>query len=131
MIELLTIELKKISYWFRTNELSLHPKKTQFIIFSKNEDNHNFNDINVEVNHNNDDQNNEDLITKLSCVNINNDTPAIKFLGVYLDPKLNFKYYIDMTHSKITRSLYTINTAKHLIDKTALKSLYNSQYIVI
>lgn len=126
VIELLNIELKKISYWFRTNELSLHPNKTQFIIFSKNDDNHNFNDINVVVNHNNDDQNNEDLITKLSCVNINNDTPAIKFLGVYLDPKLNFKYHIDMTHSKISRSLYAINTAKHLIDKTALKSLYNS-----
>merc|ERR1711911_92778 len=31
-----------------------------------------------------------------------------------------------MIHSKISRSLYAINTAKHLIDKTALKSLYNS-----
>jgi hypothetical protein len=125
-IELLNIELKKISYWFRTNELSLHPSKTQFIIFSKNDENHNFNDINIVVNHNNENQNNVDLITKLSCVNINNDTPAIKFLGVHLDPKLNFKYHIDKIHSKISRSLYAINTAKHLIDKTALKTLYNS-----
>ena len=126
VVELLNIELKKISYWFRTNELSLHPSKTKFVIFSKNDENLNFHDVNIVVNHNNDNQNNEDLITKLSCVNINNDTPAIKFLGVYLDPKLNFKYHIDMIHSKISRSLYAINTAKHLIDKTALKTLYNS-----
>ena len=126
VIELLNIELKKISYWFRTNELSLHPSKTQFVIFSKNDENYNFHDINIVVNHNNENQNNEDLITKLSCVNINNDLPAIKFLGVYLDPKLNFKYHIDTIQSKISRSLYAINTAKHLIDKSALKTLYNS-----
>ena len=111
VVESLNIELKKISYWFRTNELSLHPSKTQFIVFSKNDENLNLHDMNIVINHNNDNQNDEDLITKLSCVNINNDIPAIKFLGVFLDPKLNFKYHIDMIHSKISRFLYAIITA--------------------
>jgi hypothetical protein len=126
IIEILNIELKKISYWFRTNELSLHPDKTKFMIFTKNESNIDFDNINIVVNHNNDNQDDHNLITRLTYVNSNSETPAIKFLGVFLDPKLNFKYHIDMIHNKISRSLYAINAVKHFIGKKALKTLYSS-----
>ena len=126
IIEVLNIELKKISYWFRTNELSLHPDKTKFMILTKNESNIDFENINIVLDYNNDNQNYHNLITRLTYVNSNSETPAIKFLGVFLDPKLNFKYNIDMIHNKISRSLYAINAVKHFIGKKALKTLYSS-----
>ena len=65
-------------------------------------------------------------IVKLSYVNSNSEIPAIKFLGVYIDPKFNFKYHIDAIQSKVSRSLFAINSAKNFINKKALKTLYNS-----
>ena len=126
VIELLNIELKKISYWFRTNELCLHPDKTKFMIFTKDESNIDFDNINIILDNNNENENDENLITKLSYVNSNSDIPAIKFLGIFIDPKLNFKYHIDAIHSKVSRSLYAINSAKHIICEKALKTLYCS-----
>ena len=126
LIVLLNVELKKICYWFRTNELSLHPGKTKFMIFTKNESNINFDELDIVLNNNNDDQNDENNIIKLSFVNSNSETPAIKFLGIFIDPKLNFKHHIDAIHSKVSRSLFAINSAKHFIDKKALKTLYSS-----
>ena len=126
VIELLNVELKKICYWFRTNELSLHPGKTKFMIFTKNESNINFDELNIVLNNNNVDENDENNIIKLSYVNSNSEIPAIKFLGVHIDPKLNFKHHIGAIHSKVSRSLFAINSVKHFIDKRALKTLYNS-----
>ena len=126
IIELLNVELKKICYWFRTNELSLHPGKTKFMIFTKNEANINFDELNIVLDNNNDNQNEENNIIKLSYINSTSVIPAIKFLGVYLDPKLNFKHHIDAIHSRVSRSLFAINSAKHFLDKKALKTLYCS-----
>ena len=126
VIKLLNVELKKICYWFRTNELSLHPGKTKFMIFTKNESNINFDELNIVLNNNNVDENDENNIIKLSYVNSNSEIPAIKFLGVHIDPKLNFKHHIGAIHSKVSRSLFAINSVKHFIDKRALKTLYNS-----
>lgn len=126
VIRLLNIELKKISYWFRTNELCLHPGKTKFMIFNKNESNINFDNINIILDNNNENESDENKLTKLSYVNSNSEIPAIKFLGVFIDPKLNFKYHIDTIHSKVSRSLYAINSAKHFICEKALKTLYCS-----
>ncbi len=126
IINILNIELRKITYWFRTNELSLHPSKTKFMIFTKDESTIDFDSISINLDHNNDNQNDPNLVHKLSYVNSRSETPAIKFLGVYLDPKLNFKYHIDMINKKISRSLFAINAAKHIIGGKALQTLYNS-----
>ena len=63
------------------------------------------------------------MITKLSSVNSNSDIPAIKFLGNFIDPKLNFKYQIDKINSKVSRSLFAINLAKHITYQKALKTM--------
>jgi hypothetical protein len=55
---------------------------------------------------------------------VNSEEPAIKFLGVFLDPKLNFKHHVAKIVSKISRSLYVIQMAKNLLSVKALKSLY-------
>ena len=120
IIETLNIELHKICYWFRTNELSLHPLKTKFMIFTKGNTNINYEEININLNYNNYDENRADLIHKLTT------EPTVKFLGVTIDPRLDFKQHIESIHSKISKSLYAINAAKNILDKSVLLGLYKS-----
>lgn len=121
---ILNKELKLICEWFRSNELSLHPDKTNFMVFNKNESSIVWDEVSVQLNFNNEDENKPELITKLNCINSKSETPAIKFLGVYLDPELNFKYHIKTIQAKISKSLYTIKSLKNLLNQNALISLY-------
>jgi hypothetical protein len=45
---------------------------------------------NISINYNNLGQNNPNLIFPLEKITANSDTPAIKFLGIYIDPMLSF-----------------------------------------
>ena len=120
VIDQLNSELHKICYWFRTNELSLHPQKTKFMIFTKNNAIINHEEININLNYNNYDENRQDLIHKLTS------SSTIKFLGVTIDPKLDFKQHIESIHSKISKSLFAINAAKNILSKEVLLMLYKS-----
>ena len=44
-------------------------------------------------------------------------------LGVFLDENLNFEYHIKQTRNKISKALFPISKAKHLLSSSALKSL--------
>jgi hypothetical protein len=117
-------EFQKVVSFFRSHKMALHPKKTKFIIFNANE--HLLSDIdaNIFINSNNEHENLDHLKVKIERINVNSTEPAIKFLGVYLDPKLNFKYHVSKMCKKIASSLYVINMAKNLLSFKALKSLY-------
>ena len=52
--------------------------------------------------------------------------PAIKFLGVFFYPALNFKYHITTLKNKLSRALYTLQSVKNTINKKGLFLLYNS-----
>ena len=125
VIQILNRELQKICYWFRANELSLHPLKTKFMFFSKNPMHVNLNEVHINLNYNNYTESNPELIHRLTCANLL-ENPTIKFLGVFIDPKLDFKYHIEYMHTKISRSLYAINTAKHFLNADILIILYKS-----
>ena len=59
-------------------------------------------------------------------VDVNSLTPAIRFLGVFFDPNLNFKYHVDLIISKVSRALNILRTVKNVLTEKALKSLYYS-----
>ena len=122
----LNTELKKVCDWFRSNEMSLHPDKTKFMIFNKSEGSIPWNEINLELNFNNENEMNPNNIVKLKYVNSQSQVPAIKFLGIFIDPNLNFKFHIDYVHKKVSSSLYMINRAKNFLTEDALKILFNS-----
>ena len=126
LVEILNFELKKICDWFRCNEMSLNSQKTKFMIFNKNENAIDWDAINIKLDFNNDNENNPDNIKCLGYINQNSATPAIKFLGVYIDPQLNFKYHIDFLRKKISCSLYFINRVKHILCNNALLTLFHS-----
>ena len=106
--------------------MSLNHEKTKIMVFNKKENTIDFNSLNIRLNFNNEDQSDPLKIKNLSFINSNSEIPAIKFLGVYIDPELNFKYHIDHLRRKISTSLYFINRAKNLLTTNTLKMLYHS-----
>ena len=126
IVEILNIELKNICDWFRCNEMSLNPTKTKFMIFNKREDTINWEEIDIKLDFNNVNENDINKIRNLGYINQNSDIPAVKFLGVYIDPQLNFKYHIEYLRKKISRSMYLINRVKNLLCKKSLETLFHS-----
>ena len=78
-------QFQKICNYFRLNKLSLHPTKTKYLIFSHSKMVHD-NDFSVFINNNNEGSNDPNLITEIARVKNTDDTPAIKYLGVFLTP---------------------------------------------
>ena len=119
------MEFKKIVTFFRSNMLSLHPEKTQFILFS-NSNVAKGKEIKLNIDMNNENEKNPNLIKEIKRVTSNSDFPAVKFLGVLFYPDLNFKMQIRNISSKISRSLYILRRVKNILSEKALKTLYYS-----
>ena len=121
-------EFQKLGEWFRANKLSLHPGKTKFSIFCNPEKKINMENLAIYFNNNdlNSPNPTPDLIRPLECVNKMSELPAIKFLALYLDQFLNFKFHIKKIVSKLSSALYCMRTCKNLLSDSALKTLYFS-----
>ena len=50
----------------------------------------------------------------------------LKFLGVYFDPSLNFKFHISTLKKKLSRALYALRTVKNTLNQKSLLLIYNS-----
>ena len=123
LISTVNSEFKKVCEFFRTNKLVLHPDKTKFIIFSRSKIIQN---VVVVCDNNNEGQNIAKNISSLARVNNEDSTPAIKFLGVFFDPDLNFKFHISSLRKKLSKSLYALRTVKKTLNQKSLFLLYNS-----
>ena len=99
-----SLELDKLNNWFAVNKLSLNISKTNFIIFGNRKYK---GDINIKIN------------------NFNIERVYVtKFLGVYIDHKLNWKKHIDVICSKISRSISIMYKASKILNTHSLLSLY-------
>jgi hypothetical protein len=67
----------------------------------------------------------DDLKTPILCVNTHQ-SPKVKFLGILLDPHLNFRTHIKSISAKISNSLYHMRAAKNILSHKALTTLYYS-----
>jgi hypothetical protein len=119
-------EFHKIVTFFREHKLALHPKKTMYMIYSPSNTH-----VDCETKIYIDCNNvavvpNPALINPIERVTTKSKTPAIKFLGVYFDPNLDFKYHIKTISNKLSKALYFMRKAKNVIPQDALKSLYYS-----
>ena len=92
LIQQVNCEFQKINYFFRSLKLSLHPSKTKFMIFTNNTALKHL-DLKIYFNNSNFDQNNPDLLIPIEQINSLSPVPAIKFLGIFIDPELNFKFF--------------------------------------
>jgi len=120
-------EFQKLCTYFRRNKLSLHPDKTKFIIISHNNTptspHHS-----LSINNNNTNENAACRITELSRILSTDEMPAIKYLGVYFDPSLNFKFHINSISKKLSYGLFSLRQVKNLLPQSALKTLYYSLF---
>jgi len=125
LISRVNTEFRKITHYFRINKLSLHPDKTKFMLFSSNKTINNL-DIELFINNNSPGVaiENPNLVHRMERVDINSKIPAMRFLGVFFDPSLNFKYHVQQIMSKVSRALYILRTVKNTLTPSALKSLY-------
>jgi hypothetical protein len=93
LIDFVNNEFQKIVHYFRAHKLSIHPAKTKFILFSNSAAAHMM-PCNIFINYNNSDSNDPNFKFTLEKVTVNSDPPAVKFLGIFIDPSLSFKYHI-------------------------------------
>jgi hypothetical protein len=123
LIDFVNVEFQKIVHYFRAHKLSIHPAKTKFMLFS-NSNNVQALPCNILINYNNIGENSPNLIFPLEKITSNSETPAIKFLGIFIDPGLSFKYHVNYISSKISKAMYFLRSAKNLLSEKSLKSLY-------
>ena len=116
-------EFKKVCDYFRSNRLVLHPAKTKFILFTRTRVTE---PTLLFCNNNNDNQNLPANISVINEVTTEDKVPAIKFLGVFIDPNLNFKFHINSLRQKLSKALYSLRTVKNTLNSESLFLLYNS-----
>ena len=121
-------QLHHICTYFRLNRLALHPKKTQYILFSKSPEAKNT-DLVLYLNNNNFNVE-ENINLKNSLVRVlgSEDDPAIKFLGLYIDPNNDYKYHVKTILKKLSTALYFIRTAKLFLTQKSLTFIYYSLF---
>jgi Reverse transcriptase (RNA-dependent DNA polymerase) len=124
LTEMVNVEFKKVVHFFRFNKLSLHQDKTKFMLMSYSPDVIRTNvDIFID---NNDNVIPTTPLYPLTQVNERSDIPAIKYLGVFIDPKLNFCYHVNSISIKLSKAFFFLRKAKHFLTPAALKALYFS-----
>ena len=65
-------------------------------------------DVRIFSNSNNENEHDSSKCVPIICVVPGDDTPAVRFLGVYFDPNLNFHYHIKTISSKLSKALYIL-----------------------
>ena len=78
------------------------------------------------INNNNLNCNDPSLISLINRVTCQDKIPAIKYLGVFFDPNLNFKFHVQQISSKMSKALFFLRSSKNFLPPSALKTLYYS-----
>ena len=106
LCDLVNMELSKLCIWFSVTKLSLNVRKTSYMLF-----------VNRHVN--------DDIQICIDRQELEK-VHAIKFLGVYIDYRLDLKRHIDHIMNKVSKSISIIYRASHKLNVTALLMLYNT-----
>ncbi len=106
----------------------MHPDKTTYIVFHSGKAK-NLKNLNLYLNFNNPNQpHSPDLLNIVPCANDNPSIPAVKFLGLYIDPCLNYNFHTNMIRKKLSNALYFMRTAEHILNTQSLTALYYSLF---
>ncbi len=126
LYDFVNIEFQKLCTYFRENKLSLHPDKTKYLLISPTT---NINcDRKIFINNNNSNERDQHKIFELQRVTPNDKIPAIKYLGVYFDQNLNFKFHISQISKKLSHAIYSLRAVKNIFPKKYLRTLYFSLF---
>ena len=99
-------ELAGISQWLKVNRLSLNIKKTQYMIFTRKDGNAK---VHLQID-------NQEIF----------ETKAHKFLGVFIDNRLNWKIHLAYISGKIARGIGILIKVRGYFNNDCMKCLYYS-----
>ena len=102
-------ELSNICNWLVANKLLLNIDKTKFMYFQTSRKKHAYNKINIKIN--------STIIEQVE---------AYKFLGVYVDERLNWKTHLSEKAKQISRTVGVMNKLKFVIPQSTLRIIYIS-----
>ena len=105
-------ELVKVYDWFCANKLCLNIKKTNCVIFARNEKNV------IQF---------PPLIMANNVINRidkNSQIPAVRMLGIWLDPQLDFKYYLSTVTKKLNSAIFAMGKTKNILPESSKLLLY-------
>ena len=109
LLEKMNKKLTNVSNWFNANKLSLNVKKTNFSFFQKS-------------------SKKDNILLRLPNLNINGFTiereSSTKFLGVWIDENLTWRYHIHIVENKIAKNIGLLYQGKHYLDDNFLKQIY-------
>ena len=99
-------ELKHLSEWLNVNRLALNVKKTNFVIFRSNR---------KPANHN---------VTLILNRKALEQKDHVKYLGIYMDQHLNWKYQISHVSKKVSRGVGILSKLRHFLNSKLLCNIY-------
>ena len=105
-------DLTTLIDWFRANKLSLNISKTNYVLFKPKSLKSN-------------DNNNDNHVLKFGT-EIIEQRPFVKFLGLLIDEYLDWSYQCKHVISKLSSSLYMMNSVKNFLPLESRKTLYHS-----
>lgn len=111
----INFELNKASEWFIANRLSLHPKKTQFLVITSQYTKTPKLDLYI-------------MGTKIEQIGNDFKTKSVKFLGIMVDDKLTWSHHIDKVAAKLRSTLYHLNKIKNILPEKLKLMLYNGLF---
>ena len=102
----LNYDLRKLVNWLKANKISLNCSKTELIIFRHPNKQINY-DLKIKIN-------GKKLI----------ESDFVKYLGINLDPHLNWSYHTDCLSSKLTRAAGMLAKIRHFVSTATLRNIY-------
>ena len=103
---IVNLELNKISEWLSANRLSLNVGKSKLLYFTNN-DRKKLQDINIKIN--------DQILAEVT---------SAKYLGVYIDNKLQWNTHINNIKLRLSKGVSMLAKIRHYVPKTVLRSLY-------
>ena len=102
----LNFDLSQLCKWLKANRISLNSSKTELIIFKNIKKQINY-DPKIKIN-------GKKLIPSNS----------VKYLGIILDPNLNWSHHVDSLSTKLARATGMLAKTRHYVSDTTLRSIY-------
>ena len=106
MRKYLNVDLRNLSNWLSANKISLNVSKTELLLFRHPNKNINYK-----------------LKIKLNG-KLLHPSNYVKYLGVYIDPSLNWNFNTNILAAKLTRSIGMLSKIRHYVNRETLKSIY-------
>ena len=108
---IINVELDKLNTWFSVNKLSLNIQKTHYIVFGS-----------------------KSIDGKVSVLINNKIIDRVyesKSFFVYIDSRINWKYHIDKTRCKLSKSLSILYKANIVLDSHNLYIYHDAIFFIL